>query len=79
VDLFPSIPYLSVLYLSHCLAVTDEVTASIADNCPLLTELDIGSCSAVTDTSLKLLKKLKYLTALNISHSQVNMPISFSD
>lgn len=72
-DLFPSIPYLSGLYLRQCPTVTDEVMASIANSCPLLTELDIGGCSAVTDTSLKLLKKLQYLTSLNISHSQVNI------
>ncbi|KDR17008.1 protein AMN1 homolog isoform X2 [Zootermopsis nevadensis] len=71
-DLFPSIPYLSGLYLRQCPTVTDEVMASIANSCPLLTELDIGGCSAVTDTSLKLLKKLQYLTSLNISHSQVS-------
>ncbi|PNF22294.1 hypothetical protein B7P43_G02902, partial [Cryptotermes secundus] len=70
--LFPNIPYLSVLYLNQCLAVVDEVLASIANNCPLLTKLDIGGCIAVTDTSLKLLNKHKYLTSLNISHSQVS-------
>jgi hypothetical protein len=58
--------------MRRCSAVTDDVIASVAVNCLLLKELDIGGCFAVTDKSLNWLKDLKYLSSLNISHSQVS-------
>ncbi|PSN33397.1 Protein AMN1 [Blattella germanica] len=52
IHLFPNFPYLSILYLRRCLAVTDEVVVSIAVNCKVLQELDVGGCVAVSDIGI---------------------------
>ncbi|XP_047121445.1 protein AMN1 homolog [Schistocerca piceifrons] len=70
-QLFQSLPYLSKLSMRRIFAVTDEVIISVSQYCPLLSELDIGGCTHITDESLMALRNLNSLTAINIAHSEV--------
>ncbi|XP_068083203.1 protein AMN1 homolog [Anabrus simplex] len=70
--LMPCLPYLSVLYMRRCPAVTDEVIRTVVSCCPLLKELDVGGCTTISDESLNVLKDLKQLSSLNVSCSQVS-------
>nr|CAD7443097.1 unnamed protein product [Timema bartmani] len=58
--------------------MTDDVIASIADNCPAISVLNIGGVRSITDTSMKCLAKLEHLTSLNISHSETHKASSKS-
>ena len=55
--------------------MNDDAVVAIATNCPYLTNLNLGGCQQLTDTSLfALAKESRNLSSVNISHTQVAWP-----
>lgn len=69
---FQHLPLLDTLVLKRILQVTDEVVESVAENCPLLTAIDLTCCRSITNDGFKQLVKLKYLTWVKLSYTELS-------
>ncbi|XP_052681217.1 F-box/LRR-repeat protein 4-like isoform X2 [Crassostrea angulata] len=57
---------LQTLYMSSCKFVNGEVIIAVAENCPKLKELDVGSCQSLDGQSISHLSKIQTLERLNL-------------
>ncbi|XP_062574449.1 F-box/LRR-repeat protein 4-like [Saccostrea cucullata] len=57
---------LQTLYMSSCKFVNGEVIKAVAENCPKLKELDVGSCPSLDGQSISHLSKIHTLERLNL-------------
>lgn len=68
----PQLKYVKLLTLSKCESVDDDVLQCVADNCKLLTGLDIGGCTKITDESIIGIARLENLLYLTCSQTQIS-------
>ncbi|XP_061186169.1 F-box/LRR-repeat protein 4-like [Saccostrea echinata] len=57
---------LQTLYMSSCKFVNGEVIKAVAENCPKLKELDVGSCPSLDGQSISHLSRIHTLERLNL-------------
>ncbi|XP_078320617.1 F-box/LRR-repeat protein 4-like [Crassostrea virginica] len=57
---------LQTLYMSSCKFVNGDVIMAVAEHCPKLKELDIGSCQSLDAQSVSHLSKIRTLERLNL-------------
>lgn len=72
INLLKNCHSLTHLFLAHSNIVDDDVLECMADNCPNLMGLDIGGSTYVTDLGVTKISKLKHLSWITLSSTQVN-------
>ncbi|CAH1173551.1 unnamed protein product [Phaedon cochleariae] len=72
INLFKHTNSLCLLLLAHCDQMNDDVLEVLANYCPNLMGLDIGGCVNITDMGMDKLSKLRNLTWLTLSSTQIS-------
>ncbi|CAG9832174.1 unnamed protein product [Diabrotica balteata] len=71
VELWKNCTNLISFVLCRSTEVRDEVLDCMAEHCPNMTCLDLGGCPQITDIGIKKISRLKKLTSVNFSATQI--------
>lgn len=70
----PNFTKLCIFHAPKCSAITDRVVKILVNSSPNIMELDISDCGRISNEALGEFANLEYLTALNISRTNVSLP-----